>query len=86
MTKIFRYLLQSIIIYFFFVIGRLLGIKLSRQIFSLIFSKVAPLFKSKRIIEQNLYTVFSGTDGKNRANILRKDDQMIFRSAYPKYF
>ena len=54
MTKIFRYLLQSIIIYFFFVIGRLLGIKLSRQIFSLIFSKAAPFFKSKRIIEQNL--------------------------------
>ena len=54
MTKIFNYLLQSIIIYFFFIIGRLLGIKLSRKIFSLIFSKVAPLFKSKRVIEQNL--------------------------------
>ena len=54
MTKIFSYLLQSIIIYFFFIIGRLLGIKLSRQIFSLIFSKAAPFFKSKRIIEQNL--------------------------------
>ena len=54
MTKIFNYLLQSIIIYFFFIIGRLLGIKLSRQLFSVIFSKVAPLFKSKRVIEQNL--------------------------------
>ena len=54
MTKIFNYLLQSIIIYFFFIIGRLLGIKLSRQLFSFIFSKVAPLFKSKRVIEQNL--------------------------------
>ena len=47
MTKIFNYLLQSIIIYFFFIIGRLLGIKISRILFSLIFSKVAPLFKSK---------------------------------------
>ncbi len=54
MTKIFNYLLQSIIIYSFFIIGRLLGIKISRILFSLIFSKVAPLFKSKRIIEQNL--------------------------------
>ncbi len=54
MTKIFSYLLQSIIIYSFFIIGRLLGIKISRILFSLIFSKVAPLFKSKRIIEQNL--------------------------------
>ena len=54
MTKIFNYLLQSIIIYFFFIIGRLLGIKLSRKIFSLIFSKFAPLFRSKRVIEQNL--------------------------------
>ena len=54
MIKIFSYLLQSIVIYFFFIIGRLLGIKISRKLFSLIFSKAAPFFKSKRIIEQNL--------------------------------
>ena len=54
MIKIFSYLLQSIVIYFFFIIGRLLGIKISRKLFSLICSKAAPFFKSKRIIEQNL--------------------------------
>ena len=54
MIKIFSYLLQSIVIYFFFIIGRLLGIKKSRKLFSLVFSKAAPFFKSKKIIEQNL--------------------------------
>ena len=52
--KILIYFLQSIIVYFFFLIGRILGLKISRKIFSFLFSIVGPFFKSKKIIEKNL--------------------------------
>ena len=54
MIKIIKYFIQSIFVYFFFLIGRILGLKISRKIFSLLFRKVASLFKSKKIIEKNL--------------------------------
>ncbi len=54
MTKIFRYLIEALLVYFFFLIGKLLGLKISRILFSNIFLKVAPLFKSKKIINTNL--------------------------------
>ncbi len=54
MIKFFKYLVQSIFIYIFYIFGRILGIKLSRKIFAFIFSKFAPFFKSKKVIEKNL--------------------------------
>ncbi len=54
MIKVFKYLVQSIFIYIFYIFGRILGIKLSRKIFAFIFSKFAPFFKSKKVIENNL--------------------------------
>ena len=54
MLKIINYFFQSLIIYFFYIIGFILGIKLSRKIFSSFFSLIGPLFKSKKIIERNL--------------------------------
>ena len=52
--KILNYFLQSIIVYFFFLLGRILGLKISRKIFSFLFSNVGPFFKSKKIIKKNL--------------------------------
>ena len=54
MIKIINYFIQSLLIYSFFFIGRLLGITLSRKIFSFLFSLLGPFFKSKRIINKNL--------------------------------
>ena len=54
MIKIFNYFLQSIIIYLFFLVGRIVGLKISRNLFSLLFSFLGPMFKSKKIIENNL--------------------------------
>ncbi len=56
MKKKISYFFQSIIIYFFFLLGKILGLKLSRKFFSLLFSTIGPKFKSKRIIEKNLKT------------------------------
>jgi len=52
--KKFFYLIQSIIIYFFYFISKIIGLKLSRIVFSFIFIKVGNIFKSKKIIFNNL--------------------------------
>ena len=54
MIKFFKYFFQAIFVYLFFIIGKLIGLKLSRIIFSTIFKLVAPAFKSKKIIDKNL--------------------------------
>lgn len=56
--KIISYFLQSFLIYLFFLIGRILGLKISRRLFSFLFVYVGPIFKSKKIIENNL-NIFS---------------------------
>ena len=54
MIKKFNYFLQAFLIYFLFCIGRVLGVKISRKIFSFLFSYIGPFFKLKKIISKNL--------------------------------
>ena len=54
MIKAFNYLIQSILIYILFIVGKMLGINLSRVLFSKIFLKFASKFRSKEVIEKNL--------------------------------
>ena len=54
MLKVINYFFQSIIIYSFFLIGKILGIKTSRKLFSFLFLLIGPTFKSKKIINNNL--------------------------------
>ena len=58
MIKIIYYFIQSLFIYFFFLLGRLIGMKVSRKIFSNIFFLIGPLFISKNIVNKNL-NIFS---------------------------
>ena len=54
MIKLIKYFFQSLLIYIFFLIGRISGIKLSRLFFSKFFLTFGPLFKSRKIIDKNL--------------------------------
>ena len=54
MFKKINYFFQAIIIYIFFIIARLCGIKASRNIFSFLFSKLGPFFKSEKVIKKNI--------------------------------
>ena len=54
MIKTFNYFTQSIFIYLFFILGRILGLNLSRKLFSFLFLKIGPFFRSKKIILDNL--------------------------------
>ena len=54
MIKKFNYFFQALLIYLIFLIGRILGIKISRKLFSHIFFLIGPIFKSKDIITSNI--------------------------------
>jgi len=71
MMKIIKYLFQSIIIYFFFIVGKIIGIKLSRDLFGYIFKKLGPLFKSKKVIKKNLENLKDFTE-EEKKNIISK--------------
>ena len=77
MIKIIKYLIQSLIIYYFFLIGKLIGLKLSRKLFGYIFKKLGPVFKSKKIITQNL-KIFSD-------NISKKEIEKISFEMWENY-
>jgi KDO2-lipid IV(A) lauroyltransferase len=77
MTKSLKYFFQSIIIIIFFIFGRLVGLRLSRKFFSFFFSLIAPFFKSKKIIENNL-NIFSD-------NISLRKKQVIISNMWKNY-
>ena len=69
MIKKINYLLQAFLIYTFFFTGRILGIKISRKIFSLLFSIIGPFFKSKKTINKNLEIFLPEISDENRKKI-----------------
>ena len=81
MIKIFNYFFQSLFVYLFFLIGRILGLKISRKLFSHLFSLIGPIFKSKKIITSNL-NIFSNKnsfiDEKKIINVMWKNYGMTF--------
>jgi Kdo2-lipid IVA lauroyltransferase/acyltransferase len=77
MIKKINYFLQSLLIFFFFLIARILGIKISRIIFAFIFSFFGPLFKSKKIIFKNIQ-IFS-------RNIIMTEKNKIIDSMWKNY-
>ncbi len=72
MIKKFKYLIQSLLIFLFFIIGRLIGIFLSRKLFSTIFLILGPLFKSKKIFTKNL-NIYSEKISKHEVNKIYKN-------------
>ena len=54
MIKILKYLFQSIFVYIFFIIGKILGLQISRSLFSKLFQFLGPKFKSNKVINKNL--------------------------------
>ncbi len=70
MLKNLNYFLQAVTIYLFFIIGKLLGRYLSKKIFSFLFSKLGPLFKSKNIIYKNLNIFNKNLNNYEREKII----------------
>ena len=72
MFKFLNYFVQSLIIYFFFLLGRLMGIKLSRIFFSYIFFLIGPLFRSNKISIENLEVFSSTVNNINKNEIINQ--------------
>ena len=70
MIKFLKYLLQALFVYFVFITGKLLGLSWSRKLYSFIFKKIGPLFKSKKIIEGNLEKFLKNDNVKKEKIIL----------------
>ena len=72
MFRTLNYFLQSLFVYLFFFIGRILGINLSRKFFSGMFILIGPFFKSNEIINKNL-KIFSSTISLKDKSRITKD-------------
>ena len=70
MIKLAKYFIQSLFVYFFFIIGRLIGLSQSRRVFSFLFKKVGQNFKSQKIIEKNLNIFNSSLSPEEKRNIV----------------
>jgi Kdo2-lipid IVA lauroyltransferase/acyltransferase len=71
MIKYTKYFFQSSLIYLFFIIGRMLGLKISRKIFAYLFLFVGPLLKSKKIIKKNLKIFSDRVSNLNEEEIIK---------------
>ena len=72
MIKKINYFLQAFLIYLFFLIGRILGIKISRKVFAFLFSFFGPFIKSKKIVNNNLQ-IFLKKNSKFKKNEIKNN-------------
>ena len=71
MKKI-KYFFQFIFVILFFIIFKILGLKLSSIISSNIFFLFGPIFRSNQIIFSNLKIAFPDIDENQKKQILKK--------------
>ena len=69
MKKI-KYLLEFIIIIFLFIIIKIIGLKISQSLFSLIFKNIGPLFRSKKVCSDNLSLALPNLNKSQRDKII----------------
>ena len=84
MFKTLNYFLQSLFVYLFFFIGRILGINLSRKFFSGMFILIGPFFRSNKIINKNL-KIFSSTISLKEKSRIVKDMWSNYGKTFIEY-
>ena len=69
--KIIKYLIQFIIICVFYVIFKIIGVKLSSFLSGKLFEIIGPIFRSKKLIHSNIKKAFPKIDEKDLKNITK---------------
>ena len=69
MKKI-KYLIEFIFFIFLFIIIKIIGLKVSQSLFSLIFKNIGPLFRSKKICNNNLSLALPNLNKSQRDKII----------------
>jgi|TARA_B110000211_G_scaffold213454_1_gene253990 KDO2-lipid IV(A) lauroyltransferase len=67
--KVIKYFFQATLVYFFFIIIKIIGLTLSRRIFSYLFNLIGPLIKSDKIINSNLEKFLGYQNDEIKKNI-----------------
>ena len=70
MIKSIKYFFEAILIYFFLVIGKLIGLYGARKLFAFIFKKIGPFVKSRNIIDKNLNRFLKKNSEKSKNEII----------------
>ena len=81
MIKSIKYFFESLAIYLFFFIIKLLGLSISRILFSFIFKKIGPLIRSRDTLKKNL-NIFSNKISEQK----KKEIELNMWSNYGKTF
>lgn len=68
--KIIKYFLEAVFIYTFFIIIKIFGSRVSKNIFIFIFKKVGPIIRSNLIIENNLKIINNNKEIKDIKQII----------------
>ena len=76
--KILKYFFQALLIYLLFFIIKIIGLNLSRKLFSLVFVILGPLLKSKKVINSNLDKINNGNEKEKIIKNMWKNYGMTF--------
>ena len=69
MIKPIKYFFEAFFVYLFFLIGKLIGLSLSRKFFSFLFKKIGPIIRSNNIIHKNLLNFSKELSDQERKKI-----------------
>jgi len=72
MTKVIKYFFQSIIVYLLFLVGRILGLTISRKLFAALFVFLGPILKSNKIAKKNLKIIDHKISNDEMKKIIEK--------------
>ena len=69
--KLIKYFFEAIIVYFLFILIKIIGLNFGRKAISFLFLKIGPLIKSEKTIKKNISIVFGNID-ENEINKIIK--------------
>ncbi len=70
MIKIIKYFFEAILIYLFFLIAKLIGLRLSRKLFSFIFRAIGPMIRTNNIVNKNLLVFSKSLSSEKKKEII----------------
>ena len=72
MTKVIKYFFQSMVVYLLFLVGRILGLTISRKLFAALFVFLGPILKSNKIAKKNLKIIDHKISNDEMKKIIEK--------------
>ena len=68
--KVLKYIVEAILIYFIFLVIKIIGLNMGRKLSAYVFLKIGKLFRSKKIIKQNIINALGNISDSEIENIM----------------